>query len=147
MANHTADDSWRDQRNVPSTCVEDLMLNIRPPAGAGSAGTSASGRSSNWTSGRSLLTFTYDRFHNNARYTPSDSSQRADSAYTTISLYLYITILKLNLRFKMENKIGEIAGVAEVTIKQSYRLMYPRAADLFPADFQFATSIADLPTS
>jgi len=42
-------------------------------------------------------------------------------------------------------EIGEVAGVAEVTIKQSYKLMYPRAADLFPADFRFATLIQDLP--
>ncbi|XP_015791881.1 transcription initiation factor IIB [Tetranychus urticae] len=36
---------------------------------------------------------------------------------------------------KTPKEIGDIAGVAEVTIRQSYRLMAPRAADLFPADF------------
>lgn len=43
-------------------------------------------------------------------------------------------------------EIGEIAGVAEVTIRQSYKSMYPRAHDLFPADFKFATPIENLPT-
>ncbi|XP_060074698.1 transcription initiation factor IIB-like [Ylistrum balloti] len=48
---------------------------------------------------------------------------------------------------KSEQEIGEIAGVAEVTIRQSYKLMYPKAHLLFPDDFKFATSIANLPTS
>ena len=42
-------------------------------------------------------------------------------------------------------EIGDIAGVAEVTIRQSYRLMIPRAAELFPADFNFHTPIDQLP--
>jgi len=41
--------------------------------------------------------------------------------------------------------IGDIAGVAEVTIKQSYKLMYPKAYELFPNDFRFATPIEQLP--
>lgn len=46
---------------------------------------------------------------------------------------------------KSQKEIGDIAGVAEVTIKHSYKLMYPRAADLFPADFQFAVALDQLP--
>jgi len=46
---------------------------------------------------------------------------------------------------KSQKEIGDIAGVAEVTIKQSYRLMYPRAHDLFPEDFNFAVTIDKLP--
>jgi len=42
-------------------------------------------------------------------------------------------------------EIGDIAGVAEVTIKHSYKLMYPQAHELFPADFQFATALDQLP--
>jgi len=42
-------------------------------------------------------------------------------------------------------EIGDIAGVAEVTIRHSYRLMLPRAHDLVPADFQFANSLDQLP--
>jgi len=42
--------------------------------------------------------------------------------------------------------IGEIAGVAEVTIKQSYKLMYPRAVALFPDDFRYQPiRLEDLP--
>lgn len=42
-------------------------------------------------------------------------------------------------------EIGDIAGVADVTIRQSYRLIYPRAADLFPPDFKFDTPVDKLP--
>lgn len=42
-------------------------------------------------------------------------------------------------------EIGDIAGVADVTIRQSYKLMYPRAAELFPEDFKFFTPIENLP--
>ena len=42
-------------------------------------------------------------------------------------------------------EIGDIAGVAEVTIRQSYRLMYPSAAKLFPTDFKMAIKVEDLP--
>lgn len=46
---------------------------------------------------------------------------------------------------KTHKEIGDISGVAEVTIKQSYRLMFPRAHDLFPDDFNFAIPIEQLP--
>ncbi|XP_057366869.1 transcription initiation factor IIB-like [Daphnia carinata] len=39
-----------------------------------------------------------------------------------------------------KKEIGDIAGVADVTIRQSYELMYPRAAELFPADFKLIIS-------
>lgn len=42
-------------------------------------------------------------------------------------------------------EIGDIAGVADVTIRQSYKLMYPYAAKLFPDDFKFLTPIDKLP--
>uniref|UniRef100_A0A182PB41 Transcription initiation factor IIB n=1 Tax=Anopheles epiroticus TaxID=199890 RepID=A0A182PB41_9DIPT len=46
---------------------------------------------------------------------------------------------------KTHKEIGDIAGVADVTIRQSYRLMYPHAAELFPEDFNFFTPIDQLP--
>lgn len=46
---------------------------------------------------------------------------------------------------KTQKEIGDIAGVADVTIRQSYKLMYPRAAELFPGDFSFSTPIEQLP--
>jgi len=48
---------------------------------------------------------------------------------------------------KTAREIGEIAGVAEATIRQSYRQMYPRAKDLFPPNFNFAIPISQLPPS
>lgn len=46
---------------------------------------------------------------------------------------------------RSQKEIGDIAGVADVTIRQSYKLMYPFAAKLFPEDFKFATPIEFLP--
>ncbi|XP_013782891.1 transcription initiation factor IIB-like [Limulus polyphemus] len=47
---------------------------------------------------------------------------------------------------KSQKEIGDIAGVADVTIRQSYKLMYPKAAELFPEDFRFHTPVEQLPT-
>ncbi|RWS04246.1 transcription initiation factor IIB-like isoform X1 [Dinothrombium tinctorium] len=46
---------------------------------------------------------------------------------------------------RSQKEIGDVAGVADVTIRQSYKLMYPRAAELFPQDFKFHTPIEQLP--
>eukprot|EP00794_Sanderia_malayensis_P016158 gene16158-17781_t len=46
---------------------------------------------------------------------------------------------------KTQREIGDIAGVAEVTIRQSYRLLLPKAAELFPPDFKFHTPVESLP--
>ena len=42
-------------------------------------------------------------------------------------------------------EIGDITGVADVTVRQSYRLICPRAPDLFPTDFKFDTPVDKLP--
>jgi transcription initiation factor TFIIB len=44
-----------------------------------------------------------------------------------------------------KKEIGDVTGVKEVTISQSYELMYPRAAELFPVDFEL--DINKLPKS
>jgi transcription initiation factor TFIIB len=46
---------------------------------------------------------------------------------------------------KSAKDIGDIAGVAEVTIRQSYKLMCPKASQLFPGDFKFHTPLEHLP--
>ncbi|XP_050701478.1 transcription initiation factor IIB-like [Eriocheir sinensis] len=46
---------------------------------------------------------------------------------------------------RTQKDIGDIAGVADVTIRQSYKLMYPHAKELFPEDFKFSTPIELLP--
>ena len=48
---------------------------------------------------------------------------------------------------RSQKEIADIAGVADVTIRQSYKLMLPRAAELFPEGFKFATAIENLPQS
>lgn len=42
-------------------------------------------------------------------------------------------------------EIGEIAGAAEVTVKQTYKLLQPRAAELFPDDFKYGAEMDPLP--
>jgi len=46
---------------------------------------------------------------------------------------------------RTQREIADIAGVADVTIRQSYKLMLPVATQLFPGDFRFTTPIANLP--
>ncbi|XP_063331635.1 transcription initiation factor IIB-like [Pelmatolapia mariae] len=46
---------------------------------------------------------------------------------------------------KTQKEIGDIAGVANVTIRKSYRLIYPHAAELFPPDLNFDTPVDKLP--
>lgn len=46
---------------------------------------------------------------------------------------------------RSQKEIGDVAGVADVTIRQSYKLMYPRAGELFPKDFVFHTPLDQLP--
>jgi len=46
---------------------------------------------------------------------------------------------------KTAKEISEVTGVAEVTIRQSYKQIIPRAEALFPKDFKFVIPIAQLP--
>jgi transcription initiation factor TFIIB len=48
---------------------------------------------------------------------------------------------------RSQGDIAETAGVAAVTIKQVYKLMLPRAAELFPVDFEFSIPIDRFPSS
>lgn len=47
---------------------------------------------------------------------------------------------------KSQKEISDIAGVAEATIRQSYKEMLPRAAELFPENFNFVTLPSQLPS-
>ncbi|EGT57002.1 hypothetical protein CAEBREN_14440 [Caenorhabditis brenneri] len=44
-------------------------------------------------------------------------------------------------------EIGDVAGAAEITVRQTYKLLYPKADELFPEDFRFVTPIDALPNS
>jgi transcription initiation factor TFIIB len=44
-----------------------------------------------------------------------------------------------------KKEIGDVTGVDDVIIRQSYELMYPRATELFPVDFEL--DINKLPKS
>ncbi|XP_030611380.1 transcription initiation factor IIB-like isoform X1 [Archocentrus centrarchus] len=46
---------------------------------------------------------------------------------------------------KTRKEIGDMAGVVDVTVRASYQLIYPRAAELFPPDFKFDTPVHKLP--
>ena len=43
------------------------------------------------------------------------------------------------------SEVGDVVGVADSTIRQSYRLLYPDRAQLFPKDFVFSTPLDSLP--
>ncbi|KAL9988349.1 hypothetical protein ACROYT_G002785 [Oculina patagonica] len=45
---------------------------------------------------------------------------------------------------KTQKEIGDIAGVAEVTIRRSYKLMCPRTDELFPSDVKLTTPVDKL---
>ena len=53
--------------------------------------------------------------------------------------------VRLNDDKRTRREIADIDGVADETIKQSYKLMLPRAVELFPQDFKFTTPIENLP--
>jgi hypothetical protein len=42
-------------------------------------------------------------------------------------------------------EVGDVVGVADSTIRQSYRLLYPQRDQLFPKDFAFSTPLDSLP--
>uniref|UniRef100_A0A7N6ARM7 Transcription initiation factor IIB n=1 Tax=Anabas testudineus TaxID=64144 RepID=A0A7N6ARM7_ANATE len=67
---------------------------------------------------------------------------RANDAIASACLYIACRQEGVPRTFK---EIGDIAGVADVTIRQSYRLIYPKAAELFPPDFKFDTPVDKLP--
>ena len=48
---------------------------------------------------------------------------------------------------RSQKEISEVAGCAESTIKQSYRVLLGRAAELIPSDSQFHSRIHQLPAS
>jgi transcription initiation factor TFIIB len=48
---------------------------------------------------------------------------------------------------KSQRQIGDFAGVADVTIRQAYKLMICRATELFPSNFKFVTPIEQLPVA
>ena len=46
---------------------------------------------------------------------------------------------------KTAKEISEVSGVAESTIKQTYRILVGKVDNLFPDDFKFVTPIQSLP--
>jgi transcription initiation factor TFIIB len=72
---------------------------------------------------------------------------RSPISVAAAAIYMASQALSDKKERKSQKEIGDVAGTAEVTIKQSYKLMYPRAHELFPADSQFITPIEQLPTA
>lgn len=46
---------------------------------------------------------------------------------------------------KTHREIADVAGVADITIRQAYKIMYKRRAELFPANYEFSTLIESMP--
>lgn len=69
-------------------------------------------------------------------------SRRSPISVTAASIYMASQVSEEK---RSEKEIGEIAGVSDVIIHQSYKMMYSKAHDLFPKDFEFFTPIKNLP--
>lgn len=46
---------------------------------------------------------------------------------------------------KSHREVGDVVGVADSTVRRHYRLLYEERQHLFPADFEFATPLDQLP--
>ncbi|KAI0559566.1 Transcription factor TFIIB cyclin-like protein [Gracilaria domingensis] len=67
--------------------------------------------------------------------------------YTTLaaaSIYI-VTLLCKDEHKRTAKEIADVTGVAEVTIKSTYRAFYPYIEGVVPEDFECAVSVADLP--
>ncbi|CAF1097982.1 unnamed protein product [Adineta steineri] len=73
-----------------------------------------------------------------------DIQSRAPDSIAGASIYMACAAIGEQKR--MEN-IQTIVGVTENTIRQIYKIMLPKASQLFPADFQFKCLPANLPSS
>ena len=62
-----------------------------------------------------------------------------------VSAYTPANTMIVNTLDLLSPEVGDVVGVADSTIRQSYRLLYPSRDKLFPPDFKFATSVEDLP--
>ncbi|CAF1031934.1 unnamed protein product [Adineta steineri] len=73
-----------------------------------------------------------------------DIQSRAPDSIAGASIYMACAAIGEQKR--MEN-IQTIVGVTENTIRQIYKIMLPKASQLFPTDFQFKCLPANLPSS
>lgn len=67
--------------------------------------------------------------------------------YTTVaavSIYL-VTQLSAQKHQRSPKDIAEVTGVADVTIRSTYKLIFPHISGLLPKDFKPAVPLADLP--
>jgi transcription initiation factor TFIIB len=46
---------------------------------------------------------------------------------------------------KSQYEVAEVSGLSPATVSQIYKLMLPKALDLFPTNFQFETPFEELP--
>ena len=68
---------------------------------------------------------------------------RAPASVAAAAIYM---VSQASEHRKSAQEIGDVAGVAETTIRQAYKLMLPEAKSLFPEDFKFAIPVQNLPT-
>lgn len=57
------------------------------------------------------------------------------SAVSVASAAIYMATNASDKKFT-KKEIGDVTGVADVSISQSYELMYPHALELFPDEFE-----------
>lgn len=68
--------------------------------------------------------------------------------YTTVaaaSIYI-VTQLSADEHKRTPKEVSEVTGVADVTIRSTYRLVYPFIENVLPKDFKHPVKIGDLPS-
>uniref|UniRef100_A0AC35UHY7 Transcription initiation factor IIB n=1 Tax=Rhabditophanes sp. KR3021 TaxID=114890 RepID=A0AC35UHY7_9BILA len=70
---------------------------------------------------------------------------RSPVSIAAAAIYMAVNGTFAQGKGKTPNEISEVTGAAEVTVKQTYKLLLPRAKDLFPAGFEFVTPVECFP--
>jgi transcription initiation factor TFIIB len=67
---------------------------------------------------------------------------RCPKTVAAVAIYMASHALGMKLTKK---KLCEVAGVVDVTIRETYKLMYPRSAALFPENLELDLSLLPQP--
>ncbi|XP_065191189.1 transcription initiation factor IIB-like [Sycon ciliatum] len=65
--------------------------------------------------------------------------------YTSVAAAAIYMASQASETKKTQKEVGDVVGVADVTIRAAYRSMYPRRVELFPQGVEFTTAPQNLP--
>ncbi|XP_062515164.1 transcription initiation factor IIB-like [Corticium candelabrum] len=66
--------------------------------------------------------------------------------YTSIAAAAIYLASQTSSNKKSQKEVGAVVGVAETTIRATYKLIYPAREQLFPEDYEFTVPLHKLPT-